>query len=952
MRSALFKHLAARYIIPAAVTKGGGLCVAFDIEADGLLDTATKLHCVVVANLDTDEVNKYGPDRIGTALEHLKRADYLVGHNICGYDLPLLHRLHDWTPAPGCTIVDTLIAARLILPHLDDIDTETKARTGTSLGKLHGRYNLEAFGARLGMSKTGADIEDFSEWTPELQARCVGDVEICKVLWRFLQPDGYSPEALKLEHRVSVICNRLTVDGIPFDVKAAEQLRQQWTARRADLEVKLSEQFPNTNLNSRAQIGAWLEARGWIPEKRTEKTHQPKIDDELLETIPELYPEFTGLAEHFTLNKRLAQLAKGAKAWLKHVGNDGRLHGAIVHIGTPHSRAAHFGPNIAQVPNPKRGKPLAVECRALFRHPGDWVFVTCDQAGLQDRCFSHYLAEFDNGAYGRSFVAGADTHWNTAAALELISSDTKRDKTSKLHTALREGSKSFRYGFLFGMRGKRAGEIITTIIRAARQIDPTYVGPSTDGALALRRFQAVTPGLMQLRQKLEAQAAQTAWVPGLDGRRVPTGAQYKALNRIVTSAEAIVCKRWLTNVHAALCTRLRYGWADDVVIAAWIHDELVCCCRPDFAKAVGEIMVKYAKEAGEHYGLKVPLDAEYTIGRSWAGEPLNDAREHEQHAGDDNGVGEIPADLSIPTFLMRGSPTATTIGLGATPGGLTAILVGDHDDNGPGVDRAPKTTNGSGGSKISCPFHDDPDPSLHLYPDGHYHCFGCGAHGAIEELPEPPSVPAPASNASTDTLKSGMSLWQAAVSIRGTLAERYLVEIRKLDLGVIPDLDTVLRFHPTCPFNGSVHPCLIALFRDVETNEAAGIQRIALTAKAEKIDRMMLGSWPSQRAIKLRPNGDNLLIGEGIETTIAGEMKVGWRSALWALGSAAAIGQLPVITDVKQLGVLVDREHSGVGEEASRRCATRWRYADRKVVVLMPQRAGVDFNDLVKEQGA
>ena len=34
-------------------------------------------------------------------------------------------------------------------------------------------------------------------------------------------------------------------------------------------------------------------------------------------------------------------------------------------------------------------------------------------------------------------------------------------------------------------------------------------------------------------------------------------------------------------------------------------------------------MVRHAKEPGEYYGFKVPLDAEYKIGRSWAGEPVD-----------------------------------------------------------------------------------------------------------------------------------------------------------------------------------------------------------------------------------------------------------------------------------------------------------------------------------------
>ena len=28
-----------------------------------------------------------------------------------------------------------------------------------------------------------------------------------------------------------------------------------------------------------------------------------------------------------------------------------------------------------------------------------------------------------------------------------------------------------------------------------------------------------------------------------------------------------------------------------------------------------------------------------------------------------------------------------------------------------------------------CPFHDETTPSFTVYEDGHFHCFGCGAHG-------------------------------------------------------------------------------------------------------------------------------------------------------------------------------------------------------------------------------
>lgn len=29
-----------------------------------------------------------------------------------------------------------------------------------------------------------------------------------------------------------------------------------------------------------------------------------------------------------------------------------------------------------------------------------------------------------------------------------------------------------------------------------------------------------------------------------------------------------------------------------------------------------------------------------------------------------------------------------------------------------------------------CPFHDERTPSFNIFPDNHYHCFGCGEHGS------------------------------------------------------------------------------------------------------------------------------------------------------------------------------------------------------------------------------
>ena len=183
--------------------------------------------------------------------------------------------------------------------------------------------------------------------------------------------------------------------------------------------------------------------------------------------------------------------------------------------------------------------------------------------------------------------------------------------------------------------------------------------------------------------------------------------------------------------------------------------------------------------------------------------------------------------------------------------------------------------------KICCRFHDEATPSLHIYRD-HYYCFGCHAYGdhidwlmQVEGLDHTaaqdvltnwtgPVIPQRAATGlALEEIEQAekdrayvLRWWDAAKPIRGTLAARYLADIRGIDLDALPDnVDDVLRFHKSCVFGPGIrHPCLIALMRDACGDAPIGIQRIALTPDAQKIDRRMLGTagvvklWPAGTA--------------------------------------------------------------------------------------------------------
>jgi DNA polymerase I-like protein with 3'-5' exonuclease and polymerase domains len=1005
-----FTYIASRYIVPAGAKTGSGLRLVFDIETDGLLSDATRIHCIVIGDLDSDQVDAYGPEQVSAALEHLAHADTLTGHNICGYDLPLLHRLHDWQPSPECRIIDTLIAARLILPHLRSLDDKAAGMGDQKLRKLRGRHSLEAWGLRLGIAKTGTDIEDWSQWTSQMEERCISDVAICKALYRFLQIDGCSQQALKLEHRAAAVCGRVSANGVLFDVTAAKRLGDRWERQRAEHAATLCTQFPELEKLTRPRLIALLLERGWTPDGLTEKG-KPSLKNNTLENIATAYPEFAGAAEYFALTWLLGNMLRGKSAWARCVQADGRIHAGLIHLGQPHSRASCLTPNLHGVPNPKKGAKFGIECRTLFCAPDGLVMVAADLTTFQDRALAHYLVEFDGGALVQRYLSGEDMHWSTAGALELV--DAARDDENYAHTVLRQGAKRFRYAFLFGAQAALLGRIILETARAADpNLLPRLFGSNAPskakikhaGEQALERFMNATPGLRELRGKIAAQVSQ-GWIPGLDDRRVPLLAQHSSLNFLLVAAEAVVTKRWLVEVSDELDAR----FGDAAHIAMWVHDEIVVCCRPEIAEQVGELLVRHAKAAGEHFGLKVPVDADYKVGRNWAGEPIKDAAPAEAAAivlastdaasivpapiempetmdssddadvtGDDDIVVEAPilelenAVQSVQAFITAATsgrlemsaqsdvlppwegPTTFDASLTKTHAPPEPSLRGGNGHAPDGFDDFPKA---SPGGKILCPFHDDHSPSLHIYPDGddpHYHCFVCGAHGRLDDLEVDweTALASPTGKPANDAddernLERAHELWDKATPIAGTLAERYLAETRGIDVSALPaNIDEALRFHPRCPFGqGKRHPCLLALFRDIESGERAGIHRIALTAEAQKIDRRMFGRWPRPRAIKLWPADDKLYVGEGIETVLAAATRLRMRPA-WAMATSGYLGELPIISGISELGILVDRDAHG--EAAAAACHETWKTAGRRVRRLQTKDAALnDFNDLI-----
>lgn len=649
------------------------LTIVFDTEANGLLDTVTTAHCICIIELETGLEVIYGPDQIALGLLHLGRATTLIGHNILRYDLPMLKQVYGWEPSAGTVLRDTKVIARLKHPNVMETDGKLITAGRMPPGKdYRGKHTIAAWGYRVGVKKEFEDITDWSVYTPDMGVRCLSDVRVNVALWKHLKADKYSQRAIELEQAVDLIVWYMEQAGVPFDMKAAADLHIDLLAKKDELEGVLRRQFghwlqpvspdpkkaivrpkrvglvkdrktgarylvagPYTKLKlvkfnpkSRPQIERVLRKRGWVPTKFTQ-SGRAEIDEQTIEDICAKFPEMGGLGEYMMVCKRLSQLADGKESLLNNVGPDGRIHGVINPMGTVTSRASHFHPNLGQVPSGK--KPYGLRFRALFAMPDGWELVGADQASLEDRGLGHYMAAFDHGAYAKVLLEG-DGHWRSAQALGFIPEGSVRDKENHFHVVTREGAKRFKYAFVYGAREGKCGEIILDCCLDAMKagfpelFDDFFGGkmPSKDkqraiGGKARLKFMQAIPGMEKLQEAVADSVAKWNAVVGLDGRVIMCRSPHSALNTLIQSAGAIICKRWLVDAFNEIIARgYKHGWDGDFVFCLWVHDEIQVACRKGLGKIIGEILVEKARAVAAQYGFRIPLDSSFDIGQTWA----------------------------------------------------------------------------------------------------------------------------------------------------------------------------------------------------------------------------------------------------------------------------------------------------------------------------------------------
>lgn len=590
------------------------MAIVFDLETDGLLDEVTKIHCLAIKDTNTGQIDTFIGDDIITGLTYLKSGSVIAGHNVIKYDIPVIQKLYPWFTIDPTKVFDTLVATRLIWANIKDTDTALLKQEKLP-GKLFGSHSLAAWGYRLGNYK-GDYSGGWETFSQEMLDYCVQDVEVTASLYQKIIDKNYAQQALDLEHQVAWLMAKQERNGFHFDMKKAAELLGTLVQRRGELERELKEYFGSWevqlpdfvpardnktlgykkgvpvkkiktvefNPSSRDHIADRLiTLYGWKPADFTEGG-KPMVDEVVLGKLS--YPPCKQLTEYLLVQKRISQLNEGGQAWMK-CEKKGKIHGSINPNGAVTGRATHSYPNISQVPS--SGSPYGPECRELFTVPADWLLVGADASGLELRCLAHFMAKWDGGKYAE-ILLGGDIH-------------TENQKAAGLLT--RNQAKTFIYAFLYGAGDAKIGSITG--------------GAASEGRKLKQKFLRSLPALGRLVEAVQG-AAKRGYLVGLDGRHIHVRSSHAALNTLLQSAGALVCKKWLVLLEEHLqAAGLKHGWDGDYAFCAWSHDECQIACRsPEIAAAVRKMAEDCVLKAGDYFGFRCPTAGESKVGKTWA----------------------------------------------------------------------------------------------------------------------------------------------------------------------------------------------------------------------------------------------------------------------------------------------------------------------------------------------
>lgn len=621
----------------------------FDLEADGLLDEATRVWCGSFRNLTTGETREFRPEQVAEMLSFMDTCDTLIGHNVHGYDFPLLRKLHNYEY--GGTKIDTLVWSKMLQP---------KRPVPYACPVKNQPHSVETWGYRVGRGKP--EHTDWTQFSEAMMHRCTEDTAIQVLIYTALmeEMEGYEWQfASWLSNRLFDILGRQEVYGWKVDVEWMDFIIHMTTRWIDRIDRALAPHLPLVmDIKEQKKAGEynyvkapfkkdgtyckrvldWLadgglspdckpvggpfcriEYRPLDPSKRTEaipflldEGWVPKewnTNDAGERTSPKLSKDdpFEGIEgrEGKLLAKRVQiRHRRSAVEGLKElIRPDGRIASRVANLAET-GRATHRG--IVNIPNVNSF--LGKWMRKIFIADHQKVLVSVDSDGCQNRMLA---ARVGDPNYTNILLYGKKEDKST---VHYVNQRNLLDAGYDVHYNM---CKNLNYGFMFGASNNKLGRMVG--------------GTADDGENVRQALLKISPGFADLVERLQTEWRSHAkkrpnkwgkveyydgWIRGLDGRPIFIDSEHKLLVYMLQSDEAIMMALAYVFLYDWL-TAEGYVWGRDWAYVCWYHDEYTIECLPQYAERIKQLGEQAIVTAGEYLHLAVPHVGDGSVGYNW-----------------------------------------------------------------------------------------------------------------------------------------------------------------------------------------------------------------------------------------------------------------------------------------------------------------------------------------------
>lgn len=620
----------------------------FDIEANGLLDSVTKIHCLSYRILD-EQYNdvSYGHYTDAFNIINFFFQDYIyVGHNIIRYDIPVIEKLYG-VDLSKIQLIDTLGLSWYLY-----VERE--------------KHGLAQYGEIFKVPKPV--IEDWNNLSIEdYLNRCDTDVVINSFLFvdemNFLNELYDDPQHIISYLNFKLDCLREQEHyGIKLDTRRCEETLNNFefilqekidklsNAMPKDLGVVLKKKPDNLykkdgslsqrginwflelekrglpdsveeireapNPGSNDQLKEWLLRLGWKPitfkeSKATgEKVPQVNIPGQgLCPSVKELFPICPILEEldsYFTIRHRIGIL----KSFLE-CKDDRDMIYASANGFTRTLRMKHAKPLVNL---PKITKAYAADIRTCLTVPDDsYIMCGSDVSSLEDNTKQHFIYVFDPEYVKEMRVPGFDPHLDIAIKGELMTEEQGKlfkelkhkehlnDEEKELFlqlSSIRSIAKNGNFAMTYNAMPPKIAETIKKPLAVAKKLYDTY----WERNKAIKQVADSLAVKVVRQRKWLYNPVNHFWLSLKTDKD-----KFSALNQ---NTGCFFFDVWLKNTRKLLKKR-------NIPVVLQYHDELLTYCKKEDQEFVSDCLSKAIKKANEDIKLNVEIGISMDWGQNY-----------------------------------------------------------------------------------------------------------------------------------------------------------------------------------------------------------------------------------------------------------------------------------------------------------------------------------------------